>query len=283
MLRDRKGSYPGNVHLGSWALASVMVLWSFSGVAMAGFALKQPEVRIALVVGNSAYQHIQPVANAGNDATAMAETLRTVGFNVIWGLDLDRSGFFEKLEEFSLATAKASVALFFYAGHASPYIQDYYLAPTDAELESRIHYHEWHIKLAEVIGLMRSETKLVFLDASRIDRFRTGFVPRELAWEGDGRWTFIAYATSMGSNAHDGPKGGYSPFTHALLQYIGLWTVERPPGMTMGTRLRTPTSKSLGEIMGLVIDSVRKSTDGRQIPTVSSSGNPFSFYFDVEE
>lgn len=282
MLRDRKGSYPGNVRLASWALASVMVLWSFSGVAMAGFAVP-PKGRVALVVGNSAYEPGPPVANAGNDATAMTEALRTVGFNVILGVDLDRSGFFEKLKEFSLATKDASVALFFYAGRASPYRWDYYLAPTDAEFERPIHYNEWHIKLADVIGFMQSKTKLVFLDASRIDLFGRALAPRELAWEEGGGWTFIAYATSMGSNAHDGPKGGYSPFTHELLQYIGLWAVESLPGLGMGTRLRTPTSKSLGEIMGLVIDSVRKSTDGQQIPTVSSSGNPFSFYFDVEE
>ena len=63
-------------------------------VVILGFvALVQPAnaaaPRIALVIGNSAYQET-PLANPANDARLMAETLRGLGFVVIERIDADR-------------------------------------------------------------------------------------------------------------------------------------------------------------------------------------------------
>src|SRR5215470_7153200 len=44
--------------------------------------------RVALVVGNSAYQHAPRLANPKNDAADMAAVLRRFGFQVIEGFDL---------------------------------------------------------------------------------------------------------------------------------------------------------------------------------------------------
>ena len=52
------------------------------------------EKRIALVVGNSAYQNVSKLDNPRNDAALMADTLRGLGFTLIGGraqLDLDKS------------------------------------------------------------------------------------------------------------------------------------------------------------------------------------------------
>jgi hypothetical protein len=51
------------------------------------------EKRIALVIGNSAYQNVTRLDNPRNDAVLMAETLGGLGFTLIGGraqLDLDR-------------------------------------------------------------------------------------------------------------------------------------------------------------------------------------------------
>jgi hypothetical protein len=40
-------------------------------------------VSVALVMGNAAYTSAPRLANPGNDATAMGQTLRSQGFNVI--------------------------------------------------------------------------------------------------------------------------------------------------------------------------------------------------------
>ena len=216
-----------NLRLASWALASGVALWSFSGVAMA-------ERRVALVVGNAAYQNASPLANPGNDATAMAEALEDLKFEVISGIDLDRNSFLNKLKEFKKATEGASAALFFYAGHASQYQGNNYLTPIDAtELEDEWDYDN-HIKLGTVMDRMQSTTKLVFLDACRDNplekRFRTrsrsgssvnDSNPRGLARvKRKPGGSYIAYATEPGDVAKDGKRGGNSPFTAALLKHI---------------------------------------------------------------
>jgi hypothetical protein len=45
--------------------------------------LAHAERRIALVVGNSGYQNIAPLANPRNDAQLMADTLKSLGFTLV--------------------------------------------------------------------------------------------------------------------------------------------------------------------------------------------------------
>src|SRR4051812_6494119 len=80
----------------------------------------QAEKRIALVVGNSAYQNITRLDNPRNDATLMAETLGALGFALIGGraqLDLDKSALDTAVQNFGRQIQGADVALFYYAGH----------------------------------------------------------------------------------------------------------------------------------------------------------------------
>ena len=77
------------------------------------------EGRVALVVGNSAYQHTKPLNNPSHDAEDMARKLRALGFEVIEGRNLTQAGFYDHLRKFSsaLRATKGEAALFFYAGH----------------------------------------------------------------------------------------------------------------------------------------------------------------------
>src|SRR5215831_17560237 len=75
------------------------------------------ERRIALVIGNSAYQHATALRNPGNDASDVAEALKKVGFDVTLGTDLDQQGFARTIEQFARSLDEADVGLFFYAGH----------------------------------------------------------------------------------------------------------------------------------------------------------------------
>ena len=80
----------------------------------AGFADK----RVALVVGNSAYQNVTPLDNQ-NDARLMADTLRSVGFSLVGGgaqLDLDKGGIDRAVRAFGAQLQGADVGLFYYAG-----------------------------------------------------------------------------------------------------------------------------------------------------------------------
>lgn len=46
--------------------------------------------RVALVIGNSAYQHTAKLANPRNDPSDISTALRTRGFEVLEGFDLDK-------------------------------------------------------------------------------------------------------------------------------------------------------------------------------------------------
>ena len=86
--------------------------------AMASLAVDaRAERRVALVIGNSAYNSAAALRNPRNDAGDMAETLKKFGFEVTLGLGLDQGQFAGTIEKFARTLDGADVALFFYAGH----------------------------------------------------------------------------------------------------------------------------------------------------------------------
>ena len=204
------------------------------------------ERRVALVIGNGAYVNAPVLPNPANDARAMIDTLRKLGFEVIEGkgriADFDRAGMEVLLSDFDARLAGADVALFFYAGHALQFGGRNYLLPVDAQLDSELDLVLRTINLQLVIALMeaRVRTRLIFLDACRDNPFarqlsrslgtRAAELGRGLARietaldrrfdPRDGTFgTYIAYATKPDRVAQDG-NGANSPFTTALLQYI---------------------------------------------------------------
>src|SRR5258707_4669306 len=74
--------------------------------------------RVALVIGNGAYQNVHPLANPPRDARLVADALRAVGFQeVTLANDLTRDKFFDTLHAFALAAEKADWAVVYYASH----------------------------------------------------------------------------------------------------------------------------------------------------------------------
>ena len=106
----------------AWALAAA-VLSSWAGAAWAA-------ERVALVIGNPAYEHTEALRNPGNDDADMAAKLGSLGFEVVVGTDLDLDGFYDS--KFDDAASGADVTLFFYAGHGLQVEGKNWLVPTDA-------------------------------------------------------------------------------------------------------------------------------------------------------
>ena len=193
--------------------------------------------RVALVIGNAAYEHTTPLRNPENDARDMARALAELDFEVIDGLNLDKDAFGTKLREFSRAARGADVTLLFYAGHGLQVRGENYLVPVDAKLEEEVDLRLEAFELAAFMRQMRSTTNLVFLDACR-DNPLAGTLARSmglsrsvgstrgLARVKKSSGTFIAYATEPGDVADDG-AGRNSPFTSALLAHIATTGVER--------------------------------------------------------
>ena len=64
----------------------------------------------------------------------MSIAFKALGFDVVEGLDLDKTAFDRKLRDFADALSGAKVGVFFYAGHGLQVAGQNYLAPVDAKL-----------------------------------------------------------------------------------------------------------------------------------------------------
>jgi hypothetical protein len=217
--------------------------------------------RIALVIGNGAYRHVERLANPANDARAIAAALRPLGFDVDLVVDADRAGMETAIRRFGSRAERAEAALFFYAGHAIEVAGQNMLAPVSAQVREARDLPFELVSLDLVLGQAegRARVLLVFLDACRDNPFRAvagnvrGGAGRGLAAPAQSATgTLVAFATAPGQVALDG-RGRNSPFTAALLQHLA----------TPGLEVRS--------LMGRVRQSVRIETAGRQIPWDSSS------------
>ncbi len=220
--------------------------------------------RVALVVGNSAYEHTVPLPNPRNDAEAMSEKLRQLGFDVYDGYDLSRTAFEDLIRNFSRNAQDADTAVLFYAGHGLEVGGINYLVPVDARIQDETDLKFETVTLTDILALMEREqrTNLVFLDACR-DNPMTGNLARNmgtrsvsigrgLAPVDTGVGTLIAYATQPGNIAFDG-DGQHSPFTDALLDHIAT------PALDVELMMRQ------------VRRDVMEKTNGQQVPWSNSS------------
>jgi len=245
-------------------LPAVIALLSLLSVSPAS-----AEKRIALVVGNSAYQNIARLDNPRNDATLMAETLSGLGFTLIGGsaqLDLDKAALDTDVQNFGRQIQGADVALFYYAGHGVQVNGSNYLVPVGANptREADVDFQMVDINLV-LRQMQGSGTRLnmVILDACRNNPFGArglrsadGGLAQMRAPEG----TLISYATQPGSVAQDG-SGGHSPYTKALATTI------------------KQAALDIFQTFNQVGLTVKRETGGSQQPWVSSSPIDGSFYF----
>lgn len=108
----------------SIAAVLAIVACLFADVA---FAAK----RVALVIGNDHYANIPPLKKAVNDARAMNDTLRKLGFTVLVAENQNRKGLSETMLAFDRMIEKGDTAFFFFAGHGFEIGGENYLLPTD--------------------------------------------------------------------------------------------------------------------------------------------------------
>jgi uncharacterized caspase-like protein len=200
--------------------------------AVATGAWAAPGKRVALVIGNGAYQFTAPLANPANDAGDMGAALKRMGFEVIEGRNLDESGMRRTIKRFAEALTGADVGLFFYAGHGLQVGGHNYLVPVDARLENAAGLDFELIRLDVVHRTMERETKtnVIFLDACRDNPLsrnlarsmgtRSSQIGKGLAVVESGVGTLISFSTQPGNVALDG-EGRNSPYATSLIRHIG--------------------------------------------------------------
>jgi hypothetical protein len=193
------------------------------------------DTRLALVIGNSKYTNLPKLANPTNDAEAIAETLGKMGYGTRLLLNASEQDLRREVRKFAADSNKADVALVFYAGHGAQLNGENYLLPADIDIpQTEADIQLSGLKVDDLINSIRSNTKIVFLDACRDNPalFKNlakgrgsraaGLAPTVGSTLDPGKpggGIFIAYATDSGSIAADG-SGKHSPFTQALLRYL---------------------------------------------------------------
>src|ERR1700754_4380940 len=239
-----------------------LVLSVFLTLMMATNALA--DKRVVLVLGISKYQHVPQLASPDNDAAAMSEVFRQIGFDVVTlRRDLGVAEMRRSLREFAATAADADVAVVYDAGHGIEADGVNYLIPADARLLSDFDVEDEAIPLDRVLQAISpaKRLRLVILDACRDSPFSEK-MKRSVVTRAIGRGlakiepstpdTLIAFAAKAGAVASDG-SGVHSPFSTALLKHIA----------TPGLDLRLVFGRVRGEVL--------KTTYGRQEPFVYGS------------
>ena len=243
---------------GALALLAVVVTLAAPGSALA-------EGRIALVIGNAAYEEVAPLRNAARDAEDVAAALDRIGFEVTLVTDAPRAGLAPVLEDFATRAETAEAVLFYYSGHAFQQGGDNRLVPADARLRSAEALEAETWSFSEIVARLSDEDRqtLFFLDACRNDplplTLRDAISGEGLAKPDTGTGSFVAFATQPGAVARDG-VGDNSPFTAAMLGHV------ETPGI------------SISDMMIRVRNDVVEATGETQVPWDQSSLRA-QFYF----
>ena len=215
------------------------------------------QAKVALVVGNGAYHFAPALENPKNDATDVAETLETLGFEVLLGVDVDANQLRDLVQAFGARLTGADVALFFYAGHGFQVDGRNFFVPTDADIreETDVDFEAMDLDLVYRQMDRRAKAKIVLLDACRNNPFEpaltrsmgrvrsAGSLGRGLAPVQPAGGALIGFATDPGAVAFDG-VGRNSPFTKALLRHMAT------PGLEINlfmTRVRADVFAETGE------------------------------------
>jgi uncharacterized caspase-like protein len=239
---------------------SAALILIFAAYSTGAFA----EKRVALVIGNSAYQNVAKLPNPVNDARATVALLKKAGFDVVESRsDLDIASMRRALRDFTNIARGADIGVVYYAGHGIEVDGTNYLIPVDAVLQQDVDVEDETLSLDRVLRTLDQITRLrlVILDACRDNPF-TRTMKRTIASRSVGRGlakvepttsdTLIAFAAKAGSTALDGDTKN-SPFTTALLRHL----------TTPGLDLRLA--------FGQIRDDVLKATSNRQEPFVYGS------------
>ena len=266
-------TYHESITMADWTRLIAKIAFATLVVTAGSSVAAHAERRVALVVGNSAYQNVPYLDNPKNDARLMADTLLSLGFTLTGGvaqIDLDKAGFDRAVQNFGNQLVGADVALFYYAGHGVQVRNSNYLIPVRANPTKESDIDFQMVDVALVLRQMEgSGTKLnlVILDACRNNPFGghgLRATSRGLAQMQAPEGTMISYATQPGNVALDGANGN-SPFTKALA------TTMRKAGL------------DIFQTFNAVGVSVKRSTGGAQQPWVSSSPIDGNFYFTLPQ
>jgi len=222
------------------------------------------EHRLALVIGNGDYPNA-PLRNPVNDVRDFAAALADSGFDVVRLENANVRQLRTAIRDFGDRLKKqGGVGLFYFAGHGMQLKGRNYLIPVGAQIEreDEIEFESLDANLVlEKLDAAGNRFNIVILDACRNNPFARSFrsTTQGLAQMDAPSGTVIAFATSPGSVASDGP-GRNGLYTQYLVE-----SMQRP-----GLKIE--------EVFKQVRAAVRRDSGGQQTPWESTSLEG-DFYF----
>jgi uncharacterized caspase-like protein len=251
------------------ALGRIAAALGAAALPFATRAAPAKDARLALVIGNGAYKSA-PLKNPVNDANAVADSLKKLGFSVMLRENTTLSDLLDSMQEFSIRARESSVRLVFYAGHGIQAKGRNYLVPVDADMrgEEEIPTKSADVgELVDRLGNIKHGINIVILDACRVNPFTGGVIVgpdgRRIRFRGAAKGglaaldapvgTLVAFSTAPNGIALDGASGRNSIYARHLLANLNT------PGM------------AIEQLFKKVRIGVAEETQRAQIPWESSS------------
>ena len=141
--------------------------------AVAAAHAQAPAPRLALIIGNGAYQDATGIATADADATIVAETMRTAGYDVTEVHDLLAANFGQTIRTFLdkiYAAGPEAVAFVYFGGYGAQFDGENYLVPVDAHIARYADVPAQAFRLNDLVRELAdlpAAARIIVLDASR--------------------------------------------------------------------------------------------------------------------
>jgi uncharacterized caspase-like protein len=133
-------------------------------------------MRRALVIGNDNYKYVEKLQNAKEDAKAMSNALKQVGFDVTEKFDLGQKETIASIREFQERINPGDEILFFFAGHGVEIDGKNYLVPTDNLGEGKyVKEDSIDLKMSvlETFEKRKAKITIAVIDACRNNPFKS--------------------------------------------------------------------------------------------------------------
>jgi len=189
----------------------------------------QEEKRLALVIGNGDYEK-GVLKNPVSDAKLMAETLDSLGFEVLLHTNIEkRRDFLSAINEFGSKLPEYDVSFVYYAGHGIQINSENFLLPTKELFEAEIDVEDYGVSVQRILKYIETENEkkinIVVIDACRDNPFEQNW-NRTRSLKGTGlakinppTGSIIAFSTDSGNTAPDG-DGNNSIYTKFLSENL---------------------------------------------------------------
>ena len=169
---------------GLWILLATLLALAASMLPAAA------DRRVAMVIGNSAYEHVGQLANPVTNSRNLREVLKKIGFdepNIIYGENLNKREFERAIGRFAVLARDADVALAYYAGHGATFGDTPYIVPVDARFDSVDQMAYELVPLESMIGELRRAkgVRIAIVDACRDNGAEKDLKRTEARW----RWS----------------------------------------------------------------------------------------------